>query len=267
MIWISLAQTGAVWDIHSREGDEVRLKDHSKKAFEDTVRTILTTFGVFTGFAIKSAIDGINFPNSASWWAFLDVVADFHLFVCIATVALLLRFIVGSAVHLNLCYAVEPRSVMPVMLFKDLAFLIVFGLLAIFMIKANDPALKPYNVIGFATRASLFVAAGLLWSLVDALVRAGQTSDGEKTLFSGRWIGIDLAQLAWIQIILYLTANSWSQSFWLAVGFVVALYLDMKVVLAAKKPAPEEAAEERCCCAGRDQPLHPAPPGPSAGSQ
>ena len=106
--------------------------DHSKKAFEDSVRTILTTFGVFTGFAIKSAIDGIQFPTSPSWSAFLDVLDDSHLFVCIATVALLLRFILGSAVHLNLCYVVEPRSVKPVMLFKDHAFLITAVALRLF---------------------------------------------------------------------------------------------------------------------------------------
>jgi hypothetical protein len=85
--------------------------DHSAKAFDYTIKTILTTFGVFTGFAIKSAIDGIVFPTSPSWFAFLDVLNDFHLYICIATVALLLRFIIGSAVHLNLCYVVEPRSV------------------------------------------------------------------------------------------------------------------------------------------------------------
>ena len=211
--------------------------DHSKKAFEDTVRTILTTFGVFAGLAITSAIAGIKFPTAPSWFAFLDTFNDFHLFICIATVALLLRFIVGSAVHLNLCYVVEPRSVMPVMLFKDLAFLIAFGLLAIFMIQANDVALKPNNVTGFATRAFLFIVVGLVWSAVDALVRLGKPK-GEKTLFSGRWILIDLVQLGLIWIILYGTSDDWWRSLWLAGAFAVALYLDMKVVLAAKKPAP-----------------------------
>jgi hypothetical protein len=206
--------------------------DHSKRAFEDTVRTILTTFGVFTGFVIKSAIDGIKFPPSQSWWDALDVVKDSHLFVCLATIALLLRFIIGSAVHLNLCYVVEPRSVKPVMLFKDLAFLIVFGLLAVFMIKAGD------NVASFATRAFVFVLIGLLWSLVDAFVRQGQTG-GEQSLFSRMWIKIDAGQLVLILIVYYLIPADydWSQAFVLAVGFAVALYMDMKVVLAAKKPA------------------------------
>jgi hypothetical protein len=205
--------------------------DHSKKAFEDTVRTILTTFGVFTGFAIKSAIDGINFPASPSWWAFLNTLDDFHLFVCIATVALLLRFIIGSAVHLNLCYVVEPRSKKPVMLFKDLAFLVVFGLCAVYMIKAGD-------VPTFAKRASLFILVGLIWSALDLLVRARQTEAGEKTLFSWYWIGIDVVQLGLIWLVLWAMHDAWWQSVFLATGFALALYGDMWIVLAAKKPAP-----------------------------
>ena len=208
--------------------------DHSKKAFEDTVRTILTTFGVFTGFAIKSAIDGINFPTSPSWWAFLSTLGDFHLFVCIATVALLLRFIVGSAVHLNLCYVVEPRSKKPVMLFKDLAFLVIFGLCAVYMIKAGD-------VPTFAKRAFLFIFVGLIWSAVDGLVRSRETDPGEKTLFSGPWIGIDIFQLGLILFVLFVFHDAWWQSFLLAVGFAFALYGDMNIVLKAEKPAPPVA--------------------------
>jgi hypothetical protein len=228
---------------------EGHMPDHSKRAFEDTVKTVLTTFGVFTGFAIKSAIDGIQFPDSASWWASLEPPKDFHLYVCLATVALLLRFIIGSAVHLNLCYVVEPRSKKPVMLFKDIAFLIVFGLLAIFMIKANDQALFPHNVEAFAKRAFLFIAVGFLWSVVDWLVRLRQTNAGEKTLFSLPWMGIDLAQLALILIVLYALQDPWWQSVWLAAGFAVALYLDMKIVLAPEKPAPPANAREEAVAA------------------
>jgi hypothetical protein len=205
--------------------------DHSKRAFEDTVKTVLTTFGVFTGFVIKAAIDQIAFPPSKSWWDTLDLLKDPHLFVCIATVALLLRFIIGSAVHLNLCYVVEPRSVKPVMLFKDVAFLIMFGLLAVFMIKAGD------NVASFAARAAVFILIGFLWSVFDAFVRRGQTG-GEKSLFSGEWTIIDAGQLVVIGIVLYFFHDEWWQAVILAVGFAIALLLDMRVVLAARKPAP-----------------------------
>jgi hypothetical protein len=210
------------------------MADQSKKAFEDAVRAILTTFGVFTGFAIKSAIDAVFVqqkpasPPSQSWWAFFDLLNDQHFFIAIATVALLLRYIVGSAVHLNLCYVVEPRSKMPVMLFKDLAFLIVFGLIAVFMIQAGD------DVVAFAKRAFFFVATGLLWSLFDALVRWGKT-EGEKSRFSGPWIVIDLLQLGLIVLVIYCVQDSWWRALLLSLGFLLALYGDMKVVLAARK--------------------------------
>jgi hypothetical protein len=213
------------------------MTDQSKKAFEDSVRAILTTFGVFTGFAIKSAIDAVLVqpspapPPSPSWLAFLDLLKDFY--IAVATIALLLRYIIGSAVHLNLCYVVEPRSKMPVMLFKDLAFLIIFGLIAVFMIKAGD------DVAAFSKRAFVFVATGLVWSIVDWLLRLGQTESGEKTLFSAAWSAIDVLQLGLILFVLYGACihDPWWQAFWLAFGFLLALYLDMKVVLGAKKPA------------------------------
>jgi hypothetical protein len=196
--------------------------EYPKKAFEDTIKAILTTFGVFTGFAIKAAIDEIEFKTPT----------DGHLFVCVATVALLLRFIVGSAVHLNLCYVAEPRSKKPAMLFKDLAFLVVFGLCAAFMIAAED-------VPTFARRASLFIVVGLIWSVLDLLFRRGQTDPGEKTLFSWPWMGIDVTLLVWIFWIFFVfdVRDAGWQSFWLALGFAVALYGDMKVVLTAQKPA------------------------------
>jgi hypothetical protein len=204
--------------------------DHSSEAFENSVKTILTTFGVFTGFAIKSAIDGISFPASPSWFAFWETLCDSRLFVCIATVALLLRFIIGSAVHLNLCYVTEPRSRKPGMLFKDLAFLVVFGLAAVYMIKAGD-------VPTFAKRASLFVLVGAFWSVLDLLLRFQETEPGEQTLFSPYWLGIDFLQLGLIWFVLCGVDGPWLQSLLLAVGFAVALYGDMKIVLGASKPA------------------------------
>jgi hypothetical protein len=158
--------------------------------------------------------------------------------MCIATIALLLRFIVGSAIHLNLCYGVDPRSKKPVMLFKDLAFLVVFGLCAVYMIKAGD-------VPTFGARASLFILVGLIWSGVDWLVRLPQTDPGEKTLFSWSWIRIDIAQLVLILFVLRVIHDAWWQSFFLAIGFGFALYRDMRIVLGAEKPAVLPTAPAR----------------------
>lgn len=195
----------------------------SKKAFEDAVRVILTTFGVFTGAVIKSAIEKIQFPESSSLLAIFQILTNFHVFICLATVALLLRFIIGSAVHLNLCYVVEPRSKMPLMLFKDVAFLIVFGLIAVSMVNAKD-------VAGFATRATWFIAAGILWSLLDRLARAGRAG-GEKSLASPWWVGIDIGQLVLGGLVFLATNDPLWQSIALALIFALALYLDMRAVL------------------------------------
>jgi drug/metabolite transporter superfamily protein YnfA len=219
------------------------MADHSKRAFEDSVKAILTTFGVFTGFVIKSAIDGIKFPPTSSWWASLDALLDLmrdpQVYICLATVALLLRFIIGSAVHLNLCYVVEPRSKMPVMLFKDLAFLIVFGLLAVFMVKAND------DVEAFAARAGVFLLISVIWSWVDWVVRDDERGVGEQSLFSSQWVWIDAFQLAVILLALlapFAKVSDLPRAILLAVAFSIALYLDMRVVLAAEKPEDPEAA-------------------------
>jgi hypothetical protein len=203
--------------------------EQSAKVFENAVRAILTTFGIFVGVAVKAVIDEIDFSQSTSWTAILSPLNDSHLLVAIAAIALLLRFVVGSAVHLNLCYVIEPRSKLRLMLFKDLAFLIVFGLFAIFMIKAK-------TVGAFEVRAFYFVAVGLIWSALDFAFRYGKTEPGEQSLLSLPWIGIDICQLALILAVWYWVSNVWWQSMWLAAGFTLALLGDMLIVLGAKKP-------------------------------
>jgi hypothetical protein len=213
---------------------ETQVTDHSAKAFENAIRAILTAFGVFAGVAIKSVVDGIKISEAPSWSAILDSFADPHLFVALAAIALLLRYIIGSAVHLNLCYVTDPRSTSRVMLFKDLAFLIAFGLIAIFTIKAKD-------VTSFEIRAAIFIIVGLLWSVTDWLIRnktnwlGGGT--GEKSLFSGWWVTIDLCQLVLTYLASCLSRDNWRQSLLIAIIFSAALLADMIVVLNAKKPA------------------------------
>ena len=128
--------------------------------FTDVVNVILATFTVFTGLALTnflapsngSAID-ITAIHGWRWWAF------FTLF------ALLMRYIIGSALHLNYVYAGEqPRSGSVLMLFKDLMFLVLFGMLAYYIVEAGDAA-------HFMRRAMLFVLAGFAWSIFDYMTR------------------------------------------------------------------------------------------------
>ena len=209
--------------------DFAKIDAQSKKSFEDAIRAILTTFGVFTGFAIKAAIDEIDFPASTSTSAVFELLTNSDVFICIAIVALLLRFIIGSAVHLNLCYVTEPRSKRPIMLFKDVIFLILFGLAAVFLIEAKD-------VLEFAWRAACFILIGTLWSVVDAVVRYRGES-GEKSLFSGWWFMIDMGQLGATWLVFRVSHDPLWQSILMAIVFSVALYGDMWVLLRPKKAA------------------------------
>jgi hypothetical protein len=207
-------------------------KKVSDLAFDSAVRAIITTFGVFTGIAIKAAFDvtRIKLPDvSQSWFAFLNLFCDVNLFTSIAVIALLLRYILGSAVHLNVVYALDPRDKNFVMLFKDLGFLVVFGLFAVLMIEAK-------GVAEFGMRASWFVAVGTAWSLLDLAIR-GFRPAAVKTSFSIRWMVIDGLQLALILVVLYLVTHDLLQSILLAVGFSLALLGDMWVILPRARAA------------------------------
>lgn len=219
---VATAETAATGTIAAETA-----KDQSDRAYDDAVKAILTTFGVFTGFAIKAAFDTskIKLPEaSASWWGFLDLLKSPDLFTGVAVVALLLRFILGSAVHLNLNYATEPRYKHFAMLFKDLGFLVVFGLFAVLMIEA--PTVQTFEI-----RASWFILVGSIWSLLDLIIRGVPFIPPQKAPFSARWMGIDALQLILILLVWNLDVTDLTRSMFLAAGFTLALLGDMWVIL------------------------------------
>ncbi len=128
--------------------------------FNDVVNVILATFAVFTGLALTNFLAPSNGPainitaiHGWRWWAFFTLVA------------LLMRYIIGSALHLNYVYAgPQPRSGSVFMLFKDLMFLVLFGMLAYYIVEAG-------NASHFIRRAMLFVLAGFAWSILDYMTR------------------------------------------------------------------------------------------------
>ena len=79
--------------------------------------------------------------------------------------ALLLRYIIGSAIHLNHTYGGKPpRSLSVFLLFKDLMFLVLFGMLALYIMEA-------VTLEDFIRRVMLFVGAGFAWSIIDYFFR------------------------------------------------------------------------------------------------
>lgn len=241
--------------------------------FELTVKVVLQTFAVFVGFtlneAIRDALDatkgvlpkpatttgGATFVDSVlrAIAAFQDwvlgvavAVVDWRWGALVALIALLLRFIIGSTIHLNRTY-VPPPAANPLpkgqgtsksvfMLCKDVAFLVFFGFAALLMAQGmKDANLREFLFGGIAY---LFLAA--LWCGVDYVVRdilnvggAKETTAYVASLSSKWWLWLCLLQLA-ATVVLFLLCPSidLSVTAWiLAALYVLCLYLDLRIVL------------------------------------
>jgi len=206
--------------------------------FEQTVKVILQTFAVFVGFtlneAIKSAIEKKGDYKDWHWYALL------------ALIALLLRFIIGSTVHLNRTY-VTPPATQPLaagqatstsvgMLFKDLLFLVAFGIAAIFMSKGKD-------VSEFAFWGMVYLFCAAIWCLVDWVLRdvikwCGDTETTTRVgAFSPPWLGLCLGQLAFtaalyvVYVCVLPTMPATAVAITLAGGYIACLYIDLRIIL------------------------------------
>jgi hypothetical protein len=159
--------------------------------FENVVKVVISTFAVFVGFTINTYL---NKPEVEDWrhWRF-------YAFIALTT--LLLRYIIGSSVHLNHVYVqktdvggvMRQRSRSAALLFKDICFLVIFGFIAVHTSKAA-------SFDDFVTGTLWFVFAGFVWSLLDAVVRSICASVQGNPLeepgkFVVLWIILDLALL------------------------------------------------------------------------
>lgn len=210
--------------------------------FEQAVKVIIATFAVFTGFTITgylkdyvfSPFNVERYPDWHGW------VGDWHIWAFVALVALLLRYVIGSAVHLHHTYVTKvpvtinnvmwtrSRSISVGLLFMDLCFLVLFGVLAVFVTKAPD-------IETFMWRAIWFVAAGFAWSLTDLLRSAWSWYRGRgMRFFWAMWLCLDGLQLAatfWL-----LTRHAWpdpARAEVLAVVYVLFLFADLLALVRA----------------------------------
>jgi len=162
-------------------------------SFEQAVKVILATFTVFTGFTLTAAIKSAVESSDVIAWI-----------VLVALSALLLRFIIGSAIHLNYTYVEktgnQTRSKSVALLFKDLIFLVLFGMLAITMTAALTK--NGVDLAAFLRGACLYLLAGFLWSPVDHVARKFHVwwteSDFETAhvgSFWRTWMVVDAIQL------------------------------------------------------------------------
>jgi hypothetical protein len=199
--------------------------------FKQLVEKSLALFGVFTGvtlsFYIKDFLFGDNIPVG-----FLDFSIFDRVLISACVIGLLLRYIVGSAVHLNATYVAkvttriennvlveskEPKSRSMWWLFCDISFLVAFGLLAVVIIYSAD-------MDKFLLHSAAFIGFGLAWSVIAFIWRPG---DGPIAI---RWVVIDGFQLA-VTLSLYAADLSDSHKTW-ALTFIygACLFLDFWVV-------------------------------------
>lgn len=216
----------------------------SPRDFEQFVKAVLATFAVFTGFVFSSYLrDDLVLAEFKGWFGWVVWFGEWRFWGLFALMALLLRYIMGSAVHLTFMYVpvktngqpARSRSESVVLLFKDLVFLVAFGVIAMSIANA---AKTDTGAEVFMQRAMLFVAAGFIWSLLDAALRglwARCWPNEGPGYFWLIWSALDLAQFfaTWLILAYVQMANQLSAMVILAVVYAVFLFLDMAALVRA----------------------------------
>jgi hypothetical protein len=203
-----------------------------KPDFKQIVEKSLALFGVFTGvtlsFYIKDFLFGDNIPIG-----FVDFSWYGRALISASVISLLLRYIVGSAVHLNATYIAKVttkigndnvlaeekklKSESLRWLSFDILVLVVFGLLAVYIIYSPD-------LDQLLLRSAAFIGVGLVWSLIAIRCRP------EDRPVAARWAWIDGFQ-ALVTLVMYgLPCSDFTKTCLLAAVYIVCLFLDFCVV-------------------------------------
>jgi hypothetical protein len=208
--------------------------------FKQIVEKSLALFGVFTGvtlsFYIKDFLFGDNIPPGFRHFSAWD-----RSMVALSVIALLLRYIVGSAVHLTATYVVQvTATVDPVTnvltevkyppklnslfwLFVDILVLVGFGIVAVLIIYSADFG-------QFMLRSGYFISMGVGWNVIALFCRPKDRAVAE------RWWWIDMAQLAFTLGLILVSFDVVVKTTALAVVYLFCLFLDFCVV--SRPPPP-----------------------------
>ncbi|MFI5021621.1 MAG: hypothetical protein ACHQRJ_08215 [Alphaproteobacteria bacterium] len=156
--------------------------------FTQAVTVVLQTFAVLVGVSITDLFDTSksHFLGAQQNWLFF------------ALIALLLRFIIGSAIHLNHVYGntdppdpERPREHRVLVFFKDLAFLVFFGWIAVRITHSE-------TFCGFLGGSLAFVGAAFVWSVLDAILQRCCPSIGPQRPLWRAWTVLDGLQFVTI---------------------------------------------------------------------
>lgn len=206
--------------------------------FKLIVDRTVAVFAVYTGATLSFYLKDFlftkdNLANHAKLW---DWAGYWGTWVVFAVVALLLRYIIGSAVHLNRTYVPKEtqeiktengkqiivvtktyRSTSLCWLFFDMVFLIAFGVLAFFITAAND-------INDLMRQAILFMVAGVLWSLVALFFR--QHDEAIAT----EWLWIDCIQIVLTLVLFFLPLSPLWKAIPLALVYLACSFADLRVL-------------------------------------
>jgi hypothetical protein len=203
--------------------------------FKQIVEKSLALFGVFTGvafsFYVKDFLFGTNLKDG-----FKDFPALGRILIAVSVISLLLRYIIGSAVHLNATYVakvtttiqeIEGRQVLVEdgelrsdslgWLFFDIIMLVGFGILAVLITDSN-------GFEDFLLHSLYFILAGLVWSGFALLWRPGDFAVAE------RWWLIDMWQLILTLALIVMPWNVLGKAAALAIVYAICLFFDFCVV-------------------------------------
>jgi hypothetical protein len=189
--------------------------------YEAIVDAALTFFTILVGLKLADLIDQKGMIGVDKWPCF------------IAGVAVLLRYVSGSFNHQRAQYVNQPQQHDRQFLF-DLAFLIAFGIIAVWTCESD-------TVTAFLNRLIVFTAIALawtVWNLVFArLARASNSQDNFSYL---PWFFVNLVQLC----VLWGTKIMWPsgpiisamgfeyRSLWmLSVVLILLLFWDLQLQL------------------------------------
>lgn len=213
-----------------------RGKTELQPDFENVVKVVISTFAVFVGFTITEYLRKPDVEDWTQWrfWAF------------IALASLLLRYIIGSSVHLNHVYvkqvevgndAKRPRSRSVFMLFKDICFLVIFGMIAVHTTKAT-------KLDDFVDGTLLFVAAGFAWSVIDGVIR-WVWSNWDRYEGPGHfvllWISLDVTLFAIVWLLNEHVHHALTRAQCISGVYLLFLFLDFFAIIRAAQFSPDAA--------------------------
>ncbi len=207
--------------------------------FKQIVEKTLAVFAVFTGATFTFYVNDFllvrkPLPPGFGHFSLID-----RVLVLAAVMSLLVRYITGSAVHLNAAYVpkttqvVEPTADNPKtfaireiksphdrsigLLFFDIMLLVGFGILAVFITLASTMReLLIYSL--------MFVLGGFIWSLIAMLRPVAERA------IAKRWLLIDGAQAAITAGLICLSISDIRKAWVLAAVYVFCLFLDFAVL-------------------------------------